>query len=124
MAKILIVEDMPSIRRMLRSQLERSHQVVGELPDGYGAASKVEQTQPNIVVMDFNLPTVSGVHATRQIKSLYPHIVVVGYTSSDDEARERMLTAGADAVFAKQDVAGLIAFVNALAPLGHGPESS
>ncbi len=69
---------------MLRSRLERGHDIVGELSDGYAAASEVEETQPDVVIMDFKMPTVSGIHATRAVKALFPHVVVVGFTSSEE----------------------------------------
>jgi len=114
MARILIVDDTPEIRRMLTSRLKATHEIVGELSDGYAAASEVEETQPDVVIMDFKMPTVSGIHATREVKTLFPHVVIVGFTSSEEDVRRRMVQAGADAVFAKEDVVGLAEFVDAL----------
>lgn len=72
MARILIIDDTPEVRRMLRSRLERAHEIVGELSDGYAAASKVADTRPDVVIIDPKMPTVSSVHATREIKASFP----------------------------------------------------
>lgn len=114
MARILLVEDMPEIRRMLRSRLQNDHEIVGELTDGYDAVSAVEEKQPDVVIMDFKMPTVSGVEATRQITDRFPDVVVAAYTSSGHHVRDRMLGAGAAAVFAKEDLTALVAFVDSL----------
>lgn len=113
MARILIVDDSPEIRRMLVSRLKGAHQIVAELSDGYAAASEVEASKPDIVIIDFQMPTVSGVHATREIKARFPDVVVIGYTSSDGSTHDNMLRAGADAVFGKDAIMALLDFVNA-----------
>lgn len=78
-----------------------THEIVGELPDGYRAVAAVEEAKPDVVIMDSKMPTVSGVETARQIKDRFPEVVVVAYTASGDDVRQRMLGAGAAAVFAK-----------------------
>lgn len=113
-ASILIIEDMPEIRRMLKRRLKSTHEVVGELSDGHGAVAEVERSEPDVVVIDWQLPRVSGIDATRNIKAAFPDVVVVSYTSAGSGVRERMLEAGATAVFAKEDLAGLVEFLSLL----------
>lgn len=64
------------------------------------------------MIMDFKMPTVSGVHATREMKARFPDVVVIGYTSSDGTTHDNMLRAGADTVFGKRAVMALLDFVN------------
>lgn len=99
---------------MLKRRLKSTHEVVGELSDGHGAVAEVERSEPDVVVIDWQLPRVSGIDATRNIKAAFPDVVVVSYTSAGSGVRERMLEAGATAVFAKEDLAGLVEFLSLL----------
>lgn len=64
--------------------------------------------------MDFQMPAVSGVEATRTIKNRFPGLVVVGFTSADPSIHRRMRQAGAIAVLFKEDVKDLVSFVKDL----------
>lgn len=91
---------------MVVRALGSDHQIVGQLSDGYAAASEVEETQPEVVIMDHNMPVIDGAAATRQLKALFPHVHVVGFTSSE-ECAGALTAAGADVVFLKADLARL-----------------
>lgn len=106
MARILIVDDMPAMRQMLRRYLERDgHEVVGELADGGGAAGEVRATSPDIVVMDYEMPQVRGCDATADIRAAFPEVpLIAGFTSCDDEGKRRLLAAGANVVFSKNEL--------------------
>ena len=108
--RVLIVDDMPEIRRMVRSRLEKDHEVVGELSDGYAVASEVEETRPDVVIMDLKMPIIDGAEATRQIKALFPHVLVLGFTSAG-ESGQTLLEAGADAWFSKADLEALCGYL-------------
>lgn len=85
--------------------------VVGEAADGGVAVEQAERLAPDLVIMDLEVPGLSGDEATRQLLERAPDMRVVGYTSSSNDARRRMLDAGAEAVFDKQDFKGLLAYV-------------
>lgn len=57
------------------------------------------------------MPIIDGEHATRQIKGLFPHVVVIGFTSGGGESDEALLAAGADACFRKDDLSALQAYL-------------
>jgi DNA-binding NarL/FixJ family response regulator len=113
-SRILIIDDVQDVREMLRIMLELTHEVVGELSDGDGVGLTVEKTQPDVVVMDLKMPTVDGDEATREIKALFPEVLVVGFTSGDGESRNKLTDAGADAVFSKTDMKPLIEYLTGL----------
>ena len=70
--------------------------VVGEADDGLAAVETVAETQPQVVLMDLNMPRCDGVEATRRIRAGYPGTqVVVLTTYSDDESIIGALQAGA-----------------------------
>jgi DNA-binding NarL/FixJ family response regulator len=70
--------------------------VVGQAEDGVAAVEKVAATQPQVVLMDLNMPRLDGVEATRRIRADHPGTqVVVLTTYSDDESILGALQAGA-----------------------------
>jgi DNA-binding NarL/FixJ family response regulator len=70
--------------------------VVGQAEDGEAAVQAVEATQPQVVLMDLNMPRCDGVEATRRIRAGHPQTkIVVLTTYSDDESILGALQAGA-----------------------------
>lgn len=86
--RLLIVDDSPLARSAIASLLAREpdFQVVGEACDGYEALHMVRDTQPDLVLMDINMPRCDGLLATRLIKRQTPQVIVVILTVSDDAA--------------------------------------
>ncbi len=81
--RVLLVDDHDLFRTGLRNLLEEQGvDVVGEAADGAEALGLVRELAPDVVVMDLNLPGMSGVEATRQITSLAPLTRVVVLTIS------------------------------------------
>ena len=73
-SRILIVDDHAAVRRGLRRLLEESPewQVVGEAIDGRDAVEKTRDLNPDLIVMDFLMPNMNGLDASREITEL-PH---------------------------------------------------
>jgi two-component system, NarL family, nitrate/nitrite response regulator NarL len=84
--RVLIADDHPMARMAIRSLLEQdpSFEVVGEATTGEEAYTLCGQLQPDLVLMDINMPGWSGLEATRVVKKAYPHIKVVILSVSDD----------------------------------------
>ena len=85
--RVLIADDHPMFRDGLRVVLstEPTLEVVGEAADGLEAVTLAEQLQPDVVVMDLNLPSLNGIEATRQVVAASPHIAVLVLTMFDDD---------------------------------------
>ena len=103
-ATILHVEDNASNRKIVRDLLgSRGYRVVEAL-DGEEALAAAERERPDLILMDVQLPRVSGLEATRRIKARpdLSHIPIVAVTSfalsGDDKAA---LAAGCNAYVAK-----------------------
>jgi DNA-binding NarL/FixJ family response regulator len=84
--RVLLVDDHDLFRTGLRNLLEDEGViVVGEAGTGNEALRMVEELAPDVVVMDLNMPGISGVEATRQITSISPLTRVVVLTISDQD---------------------------------------
>lgn len=84
--KLLIVDDHPVFRQGLRDVFETDPQieVVGEAADGDEALAQTEALQPDVVLMDINLPTTSGLQITRTITTRLEGTRVVMITGYDE----------------------------------------
>src|SRR5262245_35288591 len=119
MVRILIADDHDTVRVGLRNILE-SHpdwEVVAEAADGKDAISMSLQTKPDVAVLDYSMPLMNGVEATRQIRERLPKTEVLIFSIHDDEVViAELLKAGARAYVLKSDFKGdLITAVESLA---------
>jgi DNA-binding NarL/FixJ family response regulator len=79
--------------------------VVGEVATGEDAVLAVGTTSPGIVLMDINLPGISGIEATRQITKAFPSVrVVLLSTYQADDLPADALSCGAAAYVRKEDL--------------------
>jgi len=107
--RIVIVDDHPLLRSGIRRVLEAEQDlsVIGEASDGKEAVSRALELEPDIMLMDINLPEMNGLQATREVKSLRPTIGVIVLTAYHDESQVlHAIQAGASAYFPK-DVTAL-----------------
>jgi DNA-binding NarL/FixJ family response regulator len=85
--RVLLVDDHDLFRTGLRTLLEEQGvQIVGEAAAGTEAIRLVRELAPDVVVMDINMPGISGVEATRQITAVAPLTRVLVLTISDQDA--------------------------------------
>lgn len=101
---VMIVDDHPVFRQGLRDLVETEPdlQIVAEAADGETALELVESEQPDVVLMDINLPTMNGLQVTRKLRELHPEIRVIMITGYDDaEQVFHAFRAGASAYCAK-----------------------
>lgn len=97
--RILLVDDHALIRRGMKGQfsLESGFSVVGEAGDGAEAIELAARLQPDVVLMDIDLPVMDGITATQQIKSDRSAIRILALSAFDSDTQVMgMLAAGAD----------------------------
>jgi DNA-binding NarL/FixJ family response regulator len=117
MARILLVDDNPTVRRYLRTILEQqeSWRVCGEARTGAEALQQVLEAPPDLIVLDYRMPDLNGLDVAKQIAEMFPKIPILMLTlhlSRDlaDVARE----AGVRGACAKQDIGSVIEAVDVL----------
>jgi DNA-binding NarL/FixJ family response regulator len=119
MTRILIADDHEVVRSGLRLIVEAhaGWEVVAEAADGKAAIVKAFETKPDVAILDYAIPLVNGVEATRQIRKRNPQIEVLIFTMHDSEALVgEVLDAGARAYLLKSDAKQhLISAIEALA---------
>jgi PAS domain S-box-containing protein len=103
--RVLLVDDHAMVRQGLRSILETYHdlEVVAEAADGMEAVEAAISKQPDVVVMDINLPRLNGIDATRRIKKDAPATVVIGLSVHySSQTHAALIDAGASALLSKE----------------------
>ncbi|MBA2284352.1 MAG: response regulator transcription factor [Ktedonobacteraceae bacterium] len=87
MVRILIVDDHSLIRRIVREIIEHESdmEVVAEARDGHEAETLAAETQPDVVLMDLDLPDYDGFEATERVLACSPGSRVVMLTASQQE---------------------------------------
>jgi two-component system, cell cycle response regulator DivK len=102
--RILHVEDNPANRMIVRDLLEFQGYQVVEISNGEEALAAAERERPDLILMDIQLPRISGLEASRRIKARedlrrIPIIAVTSFALSGDD--QRAAAAGCDAYIAK-----------------------
>lgn len=96
--RIIIADDHTLLRDGLRALFASvpDIEVIGEAESGADAISKAEQLQPDVILMDIQMPGINGIQATRQIVSKQPEIGVIVVTMyKDDDSVFAAMRAGA-----------------------------
>lgn len=81
---ILLADDHPMMRTVLKKMLEPEHDVIGCVEDGRTLVDSAADLKPDLVVLDVGLPILNGLDAGRQLKLLMPGIKLVFLTMNRD----------------------------------------
>lgn len=97
MSKVLIVEDAPFIREMIRDILEsHDHEIAGEAANGLEAIEKFKMLKPDVVLMDILMPGMDGLSAIMKIIEIDPKAKIIVVSALVKEAlRKEAMRAGA-----------------------------
>ena len=105
-SQILLVDDHPIVRQGIRCLIERELglAVCGEAEDAQTALALIEQTRPDLVVVDLSLKRSNGLNLILDIKRRWADVLILVLSMYDEEVyAERMLRAGASGYVMKQD---------------------
>jgi two-component system, cell cycle response regulator DivK len=92
--RILVVEDQPDNRQIIRDMLSATDYEVAEAEDGEEALAAIAKQRPDLILMDIQLPILDGYEATRRIKAdpalrTIPIIAVTSYALSGEAEKAR-----------------------------------
>jgi DNA-binding NarL/FixJ family response regulator len=79
--RILLADDHPQIRELLRVILEPEFNVVGAAEDGETLLQYAQSLQPDVIISDIDMPKVDGLQAARLLKDVAPHTQVIFLTA-------------------------------------------
>jgi DNA-binding NarL/FixJ family response regulator len=116
--RVLLVDDHDLFRTGLRNLLEdQGVQVVGECDNGTEALHAVREVAPDVVVMDLNMPGISGVEATRQISMVAPltRVLVLTISDSDSDVMDAILAGACGYLLKDSSITELINGIHAAA---------
>ena len=102
--RVLLVDDHTMMRQGLSMMLadEPDITVVGEASNGLEAIGQMQRLTPDLVLMDYSMPRMDGIEATRRIKAQWPGTRIIGLSMYDEADRAAaMIQAGASAYVAK-----------------------
>lgn len=87
--RVLVVDDTDHVRRMLAEMLELDgFNVVGQSASGVEAVTLAQEVMPDVVVMDYKMPGMDGLEASKSIKANRPDQAIVLYTAYLDPELE------------------------------------
>lgn len=121
MIKLMLADDHAVVRSGLRMLLDAQPdmEIVAEAESGGEAVTKVQEFEPNIVLMDVEMPGMNGIEATKKIKACAPKTAVLALTMyEDDQYFFEMLKAGASGYVPKR--AAPDELVNAIRTVSRG----
>jgi len=96
-ATILIVDDEPPIRRLLRTSLASQGFQVIEASDGGGALAEIERSRPDLVILDLGLPDIGGLEVIRILRGSGNAMPILVLSSrADEKGKVEALDLGAD----------------------------
>lgn len=122
MKKILVVDDNPVSRELIREALEGSKIEILEASDGKEALDRIKEEQPDLVLLDIDLPTMDGYEVLRLVRSQsrFDKVIIVALTAyAMLQDREKIVAAGFEHFISKPiDVAQLRIDVRSLLHAG------
>ncbi|WP_223277509.1 response regulator [Phaeocystidibacter luteus] len=109
--RVVIVEDNPNMAAAMTEKISffDELELVGHAPDGVEGVAMIKQENPDLVLMDIQMPHMDGIDATLQVKSFAPHVKVIITTVMDDnEHIFHAIKAGADGYLLKDADPGML----------------
>ena len=112
---MLIADDHPELLNAVSRLLAPDCEIVGSVADGGALLETALRLQPDLIVLDVNLPNVRSLEACREITRMDPGIKVIMFTAvGDRKLREAFLEAGASAFISKMASDGLLSTIKRL----------
>jgi DNA-binding NarL/FixJ family response regulator len=106
--RVLVVDDHPSFRRCVRTLLSsQGYEVVGEAEDGASALALASELSPDLVLLDVQLPDISGFEVASRLHDKDSNLAIVLVSSRDRTAYGATIgTSGARGFITKEELSG------------------
>jgi CheY-like chemotaxis protein len=102
--RVVIADDFPAIATLFSRLLTPDCEVVDVVADGRAAVEAAARLRPDVMLVDLNLPKISGLEVCRQVARAHPAVRLIVITGSPDPVIEKLaLAAGATAFLAKTE---------------------
>jgi len=95
-ATVLVVDDEPQIRRVMRATLSANGYVIAEASNGEDAVESVRKNKPDLVLLDVNMPGMGGIEACREIRDATEAPIIMLTVRNAERDKVAALDAGAD----------------------------
>ena len=113
--RVLIADDHAEVTKAVCRLLALDFEIVGTVAAGSALLEAVQRLEPDVVVLDVNLPSVDGLEACRRLTQMNPAMKVVVFSAmSEPELGEALIAAGASAFVSKLASAHLPATIRRL----------
>jgi DNA-binding NarL/FixJ family response regulator len=116
--RVMVVDDHDLFRTGLKNLLEEQGvNVVGEAPNGQIAIRLASDLAPDVIVMDLNMPGLTGVETTRQLAGIAPltRVVVLTISADDDDVMDAVMAGACGYLLKDSSIQDLIAGIQAAA---------
>lgn len=117
LVRILVVDDNPAVRHYLRAILEQQStwQVCGEARTGEEALERVQNSVPDVILLDFQMPDLNGLDVAREIHKSWPQIPILMVTvHMSNQLAAAARAVGIRGACAKSDVGSIVEAVQTL----------
>jgi len=97
MKTILVVDDSPTIRKLLAYILKKKNYIIAEAEDGIDAMEKLGHVQVDLVIVDLNMPNMDGIEFVRNLRDNYYYMdtpIIMLTTTKDDKFKKDAFDAG------------------------------
>jgi two-component system, chemotaxis family, chemotaxis protein CheY len=97
MKTILVVDDSPTIRKLLSYMLRKKDYIIAEAEDGLDAMEKLSHIQVDLVLVDLNMPNMDGIEFAKTLRNNYYYVdtpMIMLTTVTDDRLKKEALDAG------------------------------
>lgn len=121
--RVLLVDDHPVVRAGIRALLRSAAdiEVVAEAKSGAEALTKVKELQPEVLLLDMEMPDISGVEVAKKLKAERSSVRVLALSAYDDaQYVKSLLESGAAGYLTKEEAPEMI--INAVRGVAHGQE--
>lgn len=85
MARIVVIDDDPALRGVMRKILEREGHTVAEADDGIRGMKLVEESLPDVVVTDLLMPEKEGIETIMELQERFPDVPIVAVSGAGGE---------------------------------------